>query len=208
MIVELEVTEIKAIIFDWGGVLIDDPAPLLVQYCADALGVSQADYLYAFTKYHDDFQKGLLTEERALVNICGELKVAPPKVDSLWYDAFSCVSRIKPEVFKLVEYLKTSGFKTAFLSNTEIPAVQFFRDQRYTMFDVTIFSCYEGIAKPERKIYEIALEKLRTEPRQSVFVDDKIENVNGARDVGMQGIVFENIDQLKTELSRLGIGTG
>ena len=48
---------IKSVIFDWGGVLIDDPAPGLMQYCADALKVSKEDYIKAHSKFEADFQK-------------------------------------------------------------------------------------------------------------------------------------------------------
>jgi FMN phosphatase YigB (HAD superfamily) len=54
---------IKAVIFDWGGVLIDDPVPALMQYCADALGVSCDDYTKAHLKFADDFQLGKISEE-------------------------------------------------------------------------------------------------------------------------------------------------
>ena len=51
---------IESVIFDWGGVLIEDPAPGLVKYCSEALGVSKEDYAKVYDKFGGDFQKGFL----------------------------------------------------------------------------------------------------------------------------------------------------
>ena len=48
---------IKAVIFDWGGVLIDNPALGLVAYCAEHLGVSEATFAEAHKKFEPAFQK-------------------------------------------------------------------------------------------------------------------------------------------------------
>ena len=49
---------IRAVIFDWGGVLIDDPADGLARYCADALGVSVEEYKKAYRLFEADFRGG------------------------------------------------------------------------------------------------------------------------------------------------------
>ena len=108
-------------------------------------------------------------------------------------------------MFTLASCLQKNGYKTALLSNAEIPAMQYFYQQRYDMFDVLIFSCAEGIRKPERKIYELALEKLRNKPNQTVFIDDRPNCINGAKVVGLNTILFKSVDQVKTELSWLSV---
>jgi len=65
--------QIEAIIFDWGGVLIDDPRPALLQYCAEAFGISVEDYAEIHDIFLDGFQKGLLSEDAFWENICREL---------------------------------------------------------------------------------------------------------------------------------------
>jgi HAD superfamily hydrolase (TIGR01509 family) len=74
------------------------------------------------------------------------------------------------------------------------------------MFDVAVFSCAEGIIKPDRRIYEITVEKLDCQPRQAVFIDDRPENVNGAKQAGLNAFLFKDIEQLKSDLARLGVG--
>lgn len=197
--------EIKAIIFDWGGVLADDPAPGLMQYCADKLSVSKEDYIKAHKKFAQDFQKGLISEENFWPKVCKELNKPIPKVKSLWGDAFRSVCSPKADVFAMVSTLRHSGYHTALLSNTEVPAMQFFHEQKYDMFDVLVFSCAEGTVKPERKIYEITVQRLGTIPEQTIFIDDRQDFVDGAKQAGLNTILFQNIEHFKKELARFGI---
>ena len=73
------------------------------------------------------------------------------------------------------------------------------------MFDATVFSCDEGTAKPERRIYEIALERLGVKPREAVFIDDRVDFIEGAQKLGMYTIRFENPQQVKEALASLAI---
>lgn len=196
---------IKSVIFDWGGVLIEDPAPSLMQYCTKALHVSKEEYIKAHSKFAGDFQKGLISEDTFWEQICSELNAPRPKVRSLWTDAFKAAYVPRDDMFSIAASLQENGYRTAVLSNTEVPAMQYFHQQRYDMFDVLVFSCAEGVKKPDRKIYELTLEKLGSLPGQSVFIDDNPEYINGAKEVGINTVLFQNIDQVKNELIRLGI---
>jgi len=73
------------------------------------------------------------------------------------------------------------------------------------MFDVTVFSCAEGTVKPEQKIYEILLNRLEVDASEAVFIDDTQEFINGAQNIGMKTILFENANQVISELTSLGI---
>jgi len=201
----VETKKIESVIFDWGGVLIDDPAPGLTRYCAAALGVSEEQYIEAYGKFETDFRKGAISEDSFWAQLCGELNVPKPAVASLWGPAFAAVYQPKEDMFSLVSLLHNNGYKTALLSNTEIPAMQYFYQQQYDMFDVLIFSCWEGIKKPERKIYELALERLSSRPNQSVFIDDKPKCIRGAARLGINTILFEGINHVRNELALLSV---
>ena len=196
---------IESVIFDWGGVLIDDPAPGLMQYCAQALAVSKEDYIRANNKFAADFQKGLIGEDTFWERICGELGVPRPKVRSLWSDAFKAAYVPREDMFSMAARLRKNGYKTALLSNTEASAMQYFHQLQYDMFDVLVFSCAEGTRKPEKKIYELTVQRLGSRPGQSVFIDDKPEYINGAKEAGLNTILFENISRLKSALAELGV---
>jgi epoxide hydrolase-like predicted phosphatase len=201
----LAMETIKSVIFDWGGVLIDDPAPGLMQYCAKALKVSKEDYIKAHGKFEADFQKGLIREDTFWESICGELNVPKPKNPSLWAEAFEAAYVPRKSMFSMAASLQENGYRTAVLSNTEVPAMQHFHKQRYDMFDIAVFSCLEGVKKPDRKIYEITLKKLGCGHEKVIFIDDKQEYIDGAKEVGINTVLFQNIDQVKDELNRLGV---
>ncbi len=199
---------IESVIFDWGGVLIDDPAPGLMQYCAQALTVSKDDYIKAHSKFAADFQKGLIGEDTFWERICSRLNVPTPKADSLWADAFKAVYVPKEDMFSLAARLRKNGYKTALLSNTEAAAMQYFYQlSAFGGFDVLVFSCAEGTRKPEKKIYELTIQRLGSRPGQSVFIDDKPEYINGAKQAGLNTILFRNVEQVKNELTCLFINT-
>ncbi|MEA3346713.1 MAG: HAD-IA family hydrolase, partial [Candidatus Auribacterota bacterium] len=151
---------IKAIIFDWGGVLIDNPAPVLIAYCSSYFNIPERELARVFHVYANSFQKGNIPENTLWEKVCSEFSIAKPEMSSLWANAFKKVYSGKKEVFSLASHLRKNGYKIGLLSNTETSAMEFFYEKKYDMFDALVFSCKEGITKPERRIYEIALEKL------------------------------------------------
>ena len=196
---------IDSVIFDWGGVLVDDPRPGLLRYCADAFGVSREHYTPAHDSFLDEFQKGLISEESFWQKVCRKLGKPTPKVPSLWSEAFRSAYVPRPEMFCLASSLNNKGCRTALLSNTELPTTKFLGELNYDMFDVLVFSCVEKVMKPERRIYEITLERLGSKAKQSILIDDRQDYVQGAKELGLNTILFKNLEQVKSKLAWLGL---
>jgi len=74
-------------------------------------------------------------------------------------------------------------------------------------FDAFFSSCYLRVRKPDRRIYQIALDVLQRDPEEAVFVDDRPENVAAAALLGIHAIRYQGSEQLANELVRLGVGT-
>jgi len=72
------------------------------------------------------------------------------------------------------------------------------------LFDVFFSSCWLGVRKPTREIYERVLGMTQAEPERSVFVDDREQNLAPARALGMKTIQFTSADQLAHSLTELG----
>ena len=92
--------------------------------------------------------------------------------------------------------------------NNESRALNEYRLARFDLledFDAFFSSCYLGLRKPDRKIYQIALDVLQRDPEETVFIDDRAENVAAAASLGIHGIVYEGAARLTEELARLGI---
>ncbi len=81
----------------------------------------------------------------------------------------------------------------------KFPQILFFRDAALS---------YElGVMKPSAEYYSRLLAKFGVDPAASVFIDDIQENVDGAINAGIAGIVFQDKQQLAIELEKLGINT-
>jgi epoxide hydrolase-like predicted phosphatase len=194
---------LDSVIFDWGGVLIEDPGPGIIVYCSRALGVNEKACVAAVRKYQRGFQKGLVGEDTFWRLVCGELCVPPPKTLSLWKEAFTFAYKTRAQVFAIAKALKGRGMKLALLSNTEAPAMGFAQLAEYVIFDSLVFSCSEGCVKPDSRIYELSVEKLETTPDRAIFVDDRPDYIEGAHNAGLHTILFESADRLNAELVRL-----
>jgi putative hydrolase of the HAD superfamily len=186
-------------------VLIDNPRPGLMRFCAKAFGVSEEQYIEVHSKFLDQFQKGLLTEQAFWRKVCAELENPEPCHPSLWGEAFRAAYAPRKDMFDLVSNLHKNGYKTALLSNTEAPAMEFFNEHKSAGFDVLVFSCMEGTAKPEPKIYQTTLERLGCPASRTVFTDDRVEFIAAAERLGLNATLFKNIEHFKGELIRLGV---
>jgi putative hydrolase of the HAD superfamily len=92
--------------------------------------------------------------------------------------------------------------------NNESRAMNEFRLTKFGLlqdFSAFFSSCYLGLRKPDRKIYQIALDVLQRDPERVAFIDDRPENVAAAVSLGIHGIRYQGSAQLIEELAKLGI---
>lgn len=111
-----------------------------------------------------------------------------------------------PAMLAWQQRLKAHGIRTAILSNMGDSVLENIEREFAWIhgFDVLVWSYQHGMAKPDRAIYEHALEQIGTVPAETMFVDDKLENVVAARAVGMKAVQFSTVDRLREELKAAG----
>lgn len=196
---------IKAIIFDWGGVLIDNPVEAMVSFFVKKLGVEPDTLRQVYQTYMDDHMCGRIGEQELWRRMGLELKITiAQESPSLWQQAVMHAFKTKQTVLKLAQDYKDKGYKIALLSNTEPGAVNYYRQQvNFPMMDATVFSCEVGIAKPDTGIYTVALDRLAVMADEAVFIDDRIEFVRAAEKLGMHAIQFIDVHDLQIKLSLL-----
>jgi epoxide hydrolase-like predicted phosphatase len=73
----------------------------------------------------------------------------------------------------------------------------------HDLVDLMVFDEEEGVAKPDARIYLRTLQRLGVQPEEAVFMDDKMENVEAARQLGMHSIHFENTEQALAEIQKV-----
>lgn len=95
--------------------------------------------------------------------------------------------------------------KIGILSNAWSNARILFSNQFHLIdkVDQMIISAEEGLAKPDPRIYKLASKRISLEPTEIVFIDDKQENVDGAKQVGMQAITFSSTNELLETLKSM-----
>ncbi|HEV8193570.1 MAG TPA: HAD-IA family hydrolase [Ktedonobacterales bacterium] len=88
-------------------------------------------------------------------------------------------------------------YRTALLSNSFISAREK-EQERYHFAETTdllVYSHEEGIAKPDRRIYELTCERLGVQTDQMIFLDDAEQRITGARELGIHAIFFRTTEQ-------------
>ena len=106
-----------------------------------------------------------------------------------------------------VKYLKNQGYRLYILSNYGSYMLERTRDKfdflKY--MDGAVFSCDVKQIKPEAEIYKTILNRYHLNPEKSVFIDDRAENCQGARNAGIHAIQFKSFKQAAAELEKLGV---
>lgn len=108
-----------------------------------------------------------------------------------------------------IQKLKHAGFKTTLLSNANH---SFFERKIYPthpefkeLFDDIVISSEVGMVKPNADIYLLSLERIHSRPEESLFVDDRKENVDAAVKLGIRGFLYTNHISFIQHLETLGI---
>jgi putative hydrolase of the HAD superfamily len=102
--------------------------------------------------------------------------------------------------------LKQHGLLTAILSNMGDSVLESI-EREFTWihhFDVLVWSYQLGMAKPDPAIYQHVLRELGTQPEETLFLDDKLVNIQAAEALGMQAIEFSTVERLRADLIARG----
>ena len=91
----------------------------------------------------------------------------------------------------LVADLKVAGYKLYVLSNMSLEFIEFLRKTEvYKYFDGEVVSCEEHVVKPDAEIYRRLVERYGLDVSETLFIDDRKENVEAARNEGWEGFNF------------------
>lgn len=196
---------IKAIIFDYGGVLTVN---------ADLRAFGRF-YAPKFNKDPELFAELIVTTwQKAKVN----------KIDSglFWQSLANYVgvkkedvrkalmnySGFKPDVLNLIKKLG-KNYKLGLLSNQiEDWLEEVIKEHGLNkIFDLIVTSYGAKIAKPDISIFKEIIKKLNVNADECIYVDDMEKNIPPAKELGMRTILFKDVSQLRTELNKIGVAT-
>ncbi len=204
---EIGTREIKAVVFDIGGVLLDwDPRYLYRELIDDPAELEDFLGRICTSQWHRAHDLGVDTEES-----CRELASLHPEHAGLimaWSErGEEMVAGAIEDTVRVLAELKAAGVPCFVLSNME-PDRYELRRGRFSFFELLdgcVISGLEGVMKPDRKIFEVLLARYDLEPASTVFIDDQPANVAAARELGVAAIGFTTSAQLRRELRDLGL---
>jgi putative hydrolase of the HAD superfamily len=200
-------SSIKAIFWDVGGVL-----------ATNAWDRGQREEALAHFKldkeeFTDRHELSVSSFERGKINLSEYLERtvfyrARPFTQDEFRNYIFSLSQPKPEVLSFAKSLADSARYLMGTINNESLDLNLYRIEKFGMraiFKVFISSCFVGYRKPEPEIYKLALEITQQTPEGCCFIDDRALNLEVAKRLGMHVIEMDGLEQLKSDLTTLGV---
>ncbi len=202
-------TTIKAIGFDYAGVIEDMPMPLFRDGASAALGVSVAAFKEAYFHHNHMINKGDVTEDvrrQMWTQVADELGKLANLEQLLTFIRERPKGKINQEMLALVDMLREKGYKVGLLSNNSTAAANEMRDHGiHKHFDAFIVSAEENVMKPEPAAFQLLAERLSASVTELVFIDDAEKSLSAASEIGFTPILFTDISSLRIKLKDLSI---
>ena len=181
--------EYKAIIFDLFGTLVknvlsSDYREMLVEI-SGILETESDRFINLWLEYSDDRMKGKISNSDCLDMVCRKIGVKPThELSGKCMNIFTDQVRYRLEppttTLTVLSDLRERGYTIGLISNcsNEVP-VLWDSSPLSEIIQEPVFSCSVGFQKPDRRIYQIAAEKMNTDPGECLFVDDNAEYLTG-----------------------------
>jgi epoxide hydrolase-like predicted phosphatase len=183
---------VRAVVFDIGGVLEINPPLGFVEKWEDRLGLDRGEIADRLGPVFGAGNTGAMTEAEVHRRIGQLLALDSSRVDGFMADLWTeYLGTLNTELAEYFAGLRPA-YLTGIISNSFVGARE--REQQAygfgQMTDVIIYSHEVGISKPDPRIYRLACDRLGVRPEEVIFLDDVDANVDAARDLGMQAILF------------------
>ena len=181
----------KNVVFDLGRVVFaQDPAKSTAEFKQFFSYVS----LTPMPQFWTDYDMGVLSFDQVAEELAAYRGVEPKFAREMITIAIGKQETIRPTE-KLIDELKAAGYKLYVLSNMSREFIDFLRKQKvYENFDGDVVSCEVGIVKPMPEIYDLLLERFNLDAAETIFIDDRKENVDAAAAKGIATFHFDRND--------------
>lgn len=198
--------KIENIIFDFGGVLVDwNPRHLYRNYFANEADMEHFLQTVCNDEWNIEQDRG-----RSLADGTRILQKKFPEYHdliALYYGQWETMLKCEiPETVALMYELK-ERYGVYGLTNWsgETITIAYARYAFFKDLDGIVVSSEEKLIKPDKRLYQILLNRYALKAESCVFIDDNLRNVKAAEELGMATIHFINPQQLKADLSTLGV---
>ncbi len=199
--------DFKGVILDYGQVLVPRPTAEEFSRMAEMFNVSFDSFCDLWQASRGPYDRGDLTAEQYWLQLAAQTNTSlrPEQIVVLRQVEIEIWAHPDPDMIDWLSQLHGAGIKTALLSNMPIDLMQYVLANFRWMenFSFKTFSADVREIKPDPAIYEHTLRGLGVAAAETLFVDDREENVRAARALGIAAIQFRSIAQLRKELVAL-----
>jgi epoxide hydrolase-like predicted phosphatase len=182
----------RAVIFDWGGVLMQtvNYAPRHEWDTRLGLAAGQVEAIVHGIEAWNRAQRGEIGEEAYWQAVAGKLGLDESAAEQL-RDDFYRGDALDETLVALIRRLRGRGLLVGLLSNNAPSlAAALDRLNLADLFDARVISAEIGVMKPDPAAYHAVLDRLDVPPGAALFVDDSPANITGAAAVGMAAVRF------------------
>ena len=199
-------TRIKALILDYGGVISKPQDFEHVENMLCILEQEYKDFEIIYRGSRAEYDSGHKTGTEYWMDILNHFDIEFKSADiaTLIQEDVKSWTRINDSMIRFVNEIRSEIYKLSIISNMTEDTLAHIRTgfKWLDLFDELIFSCEFGTNKPDKKIYEVCLDKLKLSPKECLFVDDSAENIEGASAIGMNTIHFKSFDEFFSEFNK------
>ena len=194
----------KAVIFDVGGVLIDwNPKYLYSKLLADEAAIDAFLEEIGFQSWNLALDAGGRWEP-AIADLVSRFPHHKALIEAAHLRWHEMLASDIPGTVRILERLSQAGVPLYAITNYS--SEKFIETKNrfpfFALFRDIVVSGDEGLLKPEAAIFRLCLDRNGLSAQDCVFIDDVARNIDGARDVGTDAILFTSPDQLETDLKR------
>ncbi len=192
--------------FDIGGVVIDVANTVYFNYLSEVSGVPPAEVERRLIMDAAPFEKGYISPKRFTKEFAQDLGISEGKIQ--WADYFKRIATLNSGTVSIIRRLR-KNYRIAYLSNVDIVRYNYVR--KHVMNDVMDLFDYEfasfklKCSKPSPVIYKKVLRLMKLRAQDIVFIDNDYHNVESARRLGIESVLFTHPQFLSKELKQLGI---
>jgi putative hydrolase of the HAD superfamily len=196
---------VRALILDYGEVLSLPQSPELTEAMAATLGVPRDTFEAAYWRHRRAYDLGLPVTDYWTMTLADLGITAVSSIPALVELDIRSWTRYREPMWTAAAAARAAGVKTAILSNGVPEIMERVRLERMlgATFDVVVVSCEVGCAKPDPEIYRLTLSQLDAAPEHAVFVDDRTENIDAARQLGLRTVHFSGEERMAEFQARL-----
>lgn len=196
----------KNIIFDLGNVLLTfNPEEYLDKLIEDK---NIIPILYnAIFKSNEwpMLDRGTITQQEAKRNIMSRYTEHAKSIELAFDNWIKSILNPIEDTVKILTELKEKGYKIYYLSNFHELAFDYVTSEFsfFKLFDGGIVSYKEKLLKPEKEIYNRILDEYKLSAKESIFIDDMLPNIEGAKLAGLSTILFKSPSDLSEKLGNM-----